>query len=315
MNILFLNHKLKQCGVYQYGIRLYDILKKSDDIVYTYKELDSLYEYNCFINEMQYDGILYNYHGCTMTWLNDSTIQKKIKNIAINHESIIDFFDYQINIGKTVSENGYYVPRPIFENIEEIVINTPTNEFIESYKSTNIPIFGSFGFGVHNKGFEKIVKMINEQYDEAIIKFLIPPADFSAKQDQINELVSNCKSHITKPNIIFVTCSDFFSNEEVLKFLHSNTMNIFLYDKMENCGRGFSSAIDYAMSVKKPMGISDSSMFRHVYSDEICLYNVSIDDCMKNSEKYIEKLLDENSNANLIATFHSLFTKMIHLHH
>jgi len=28
MNILFLNHKKKHCGVYQYGYRLYNILKK-----------------------------------------------------------------------------------------------------------------------------------------------------------------------------------------------------------------------------------------------------------------------------------------------
>lgn len=311
MKILFLNHKLKQCGVYQYGIRLYAILKKSDNIVYTYKELDSLYEYNCFVNECQYDGILYNYHGCTMTWLNSSNMQRKIKNIAINHESIIDIFDFEINIGKTVSENNYYIPRPIFENIEEIVNNTPTNEFIESYTSTNIPIFGSFGFGVGNKGFEKIIKMINEQYNEAVIKFLIPPADFSAKQDQINELISRCRSQITKPGIIFITCSNFFSNEEVLKFLHSNTMNIFLYDSMQNCGRGFSSATDYALSVKKPFGISDSSMFRHLYSDEICLYNVSISDCIENSEKNMVKLLDENSNIKLITIFHTLLTNMV----
>lgn len=294
MKILFLNHKLKQCGVYQYGYRLYNILKKSHNIEYIYKEVDSVDEYNCFVNEIQYDGILYNYHGCTMSWLNNSNIQRNIENIAIIHESVNNIFQHTIDIEK-IDDN--YVPRPIFENIEEIVNNTPTNNFIESYTSSNIPIFGSFGFGFNNKGFEQIVKMVNEQYDEAIIKFLIPPGDFA--HCHVNELLSRCKSHITKSNIQFIICNDFLSNDEVLKFLHSNTMNIFLYDKMDT--RGLSSAIDYAISVKKPFGISDSAMFRHIYSDDICLYNVSIEDCIKNSEKYIEKIWNENCNAKLIA--------------
>lgn len=305
MKILLLNHKLQQCGVYQYGIRLYNILKKSKNIVYTYKEVDSLDEYNGYISETSYNGILYNYHPCTMTWINRNNIQKNIKNIGINHECFTDLFEHEIHIGKTVSENNYYIPRPIFENIEEIVNNTPTNSFIDFHVSDDVPIFGSFGFGIHNKGFERIVKMVNDQYDEAVIKFLIPPADFATKQPEIDELLARCKSYITKPGILFISCSDFFSNEQVLKFLYSNTMNIFLYDKMDN-GRGFSSVIDYAMSVKKPMGISDSIMFRHIYSDDICLYHVSIAECIKKSKAHIEKVVNENSNANLILTFDNL---------
>ena len=97
---------------------------------------------------------------------------------------------------------------------------------------------------------------------------------------------------------------DFFSNTDILKFLKSNTMNIFLYDTMY--GRGISSTIDYAISVKKPLGISDSYMFRHIYSDEICLYKNSINDCMKNSTNYLAKYLDEYSNNNIINKFQQI---------
>ena len=34
MNILFLNHKIQSCGVYQYGLRLYNILQNSDTNIY-----------------------------------------------------------------------------------------------------------------------------------------------------------------------------------------------------------------------------------------------------------------------------------------
>ena len=68
--------------------------------------------------------------------------------------------------------------------------------------------------------------------------------------------------------------TDFVNENDLLIFLQSNTMNIFLYDNLH--GRGISSTIDYALSVRRPLGISDSFMFRHIYSDEICLYKNSI---------------------------------------
>ena len=43
--ILFLNHKIKHCGVYQYGVRLYQIIQKSKNIIIVYKEVDSFEEY------------------------------------------------------------------------------------------------------------------------------------------------------------------------------------------------------------------------------------------------------------------------------
>jgi hypothetical protein len=82
-------------------------------------------------------------------------------------------------------------------------------------------------------------------------------------------------------------------------------MNIFLYDKLN--GRSISSTIDYALSVKKPLAISDSCMFKHIYSDEICLYTNTIQHCLNNSEKYLYPFLEKYSNNNL----RSIFKKMI----
>jgi hypothetical protein len=60
-----------------------------------------------------------------------------------------------------------------------------------------------------------------------------------------------CFQKNIKPGILLLITHDFFSTNEILTFLQSNTMNIFLYDQMH--GRGISSAIDYAISVKKPI--------------------------------------------------------------
>ena len=38
--ILFINHSVIHCGVYQYGKRIYDIIKHDPDSNYIYKEIN-----------------------------------------------------------------------------------------------------------------------------------------------------------------------------------------------------------------------------------------------------------------------------------
>jgi hypothetical protein len=312
MNILFLNHKVKQCGVYQYGLRLFEILKKTDDIHYIYIEVENSHEYNiALINNPNCKSIIYNYHGSTMSWLNQHTIQRKVKNIGIPHESFNDFFDIVCNIDPNEREyvNRYSIPRPIYENIDEMLQNyTPSTdsikEFIE-YSEEGVPVFGSFGFGFNNKGFDRIVKMVTEQYENAIIKLVIPCAFFDPNSNNTPIIMKNrCIQQNIKPSIKLMITHEFFSTEDILKFLQSNTMNLFLYDYLHD--RGISSTIDYAISVKKPLGISDSYMFRNIYSDAICLYKTSISNCLDNSVNYYTKYLTEYSHDNMIIKFRTI---------
>jgi hypothetical protein len=291
--ILFLNHKFKNCGVYQYGLRMYEILQK--DELYAYAEIESYEEYRNVITP-SFTHIIYNYHLSTMPWLNKHTIQKVVKNIGIPHESPDNLFDVVCNIDPNAVESihtqikRYSLPRPIYESFE-----ITTNAFIDMYKDSGLPIFGSFGFGFQNKGFHKMVDMINQQYDNAIIKLVIPVAHFDPDPYTVHRMKQMCIQKNSKPGIHLLITHDFFSTNEILTFLQSNTMNIFLYDQMY--GRGISSVIDYAISVKKPIGISDSHMFRNIYSDEICLYKHRIADCLNQSES---TLLKEYSHENMI---------------
>jgi hypothetical protein len=311
MKVLFLNHKIKNCGVYQYGERLFNILKNTPNIEYIYKEIDSYEEYSTLINSLELTAIIYNFHYVTMSWLNAHNIQRRIKNIGIPHESSEDFFDIICDIDPDAPETKTRIslPRPIFENIDTILENYNASsksikQFIE-YAPIGVPIFGSFGFGFLNKGFDKIVTLINEQYDEAIIKFVIPCAYFDPNSKNTPLIIrQKCMQLNKKPNIrVFIT-HEFFTTEDVLLFLRSNTMNVFMYDEMH--GRGISSAIDYAISVKKPIGISNSYMFRNVYSDNVCLYKTTLDQCINSSVNHFEKYLKKYSYANMIDKFRQI---------
>jgi FkbM family methyltransferase len=310
MNILFLNSKIQQCGVYQYGKRVCDILQNCKNINYIYKEIDNLNEYNGIISDNNINFIIYNYNQSTMPWLNEHNIQRIKKNIGIVHESPEHLFDIIISIDPTIQEtpNKFTIPRPLFENINDLLLNYEAstisiNNFINKYTDTNIPIIGSFGFGFANKGFDKIINMVNEQYDNAIIKLVIPKADFDPNPNTVINMINKCNNITRKPGIELMIINDFFSNLDLLSFLKSNTINIFLYDEMN--GRGISSVIDYAISVDKPIGISNSYMFRNIYNDNICLYKTSIANCILNYE-YIKKFKHLYSNENLIEKFNNI---------
>jgi hypothetical protein len=314
MIVLFLNHKIIDCGVYQYGYRMYNILKKSEKHIYIYKEIDSYYEYINYINSIEHHIIIYNYHSVTMSWLNSLNIQKRVKNVVIPHESDFSIFDFILSIDPNEYEvnNIYNIPRPIYENIKEIkenyqIKNLNTKNFIDYNEGENIPIFGSFGFGTLSKGFDKIVKLINDNYEKAIIKLVITIPYFDSDINRItnSSKISNlCNSLNTNPNIKLLITHDFFTNEEILLFLSSNDANIFLYDYMH--GRGISSVIDYAISAQKPIVISDSYMFRHIYSDDICVYKTRINEAIDYSQNILPLIINKFSNENLINKIDSI---------
>ncbi len=315
MKTLFLNSKLKKCGVHQYGIRLFDILKKSKNVEYIYLELDTYKEYQIIIEHEEYDMILYNYHPHhrVMGWLNEQNIQRKTKNIGLQHDlQENNIFDITLRLDVTLEEriNRYNIPRPIFEDIDKLLEDyEPSSEKIKqfiSYAEEKVPIFGSFGFGFNRKGFDKIVKLINDSYEKAIIKIVMPHAETEPSDPDV---IPKCFNNITKNGITLMITDIFLSENDILYFLRSNTMNIFMYETHPSAG--LSSVIDYALSVKIPLAINDASWFRHIYSDEINVFKTPIQEIVNVSEDYCKQYLDKFSNANLIDKIDTLILENI----
>ena len=178
-NILFINHKEKQCGVYQYGKRSADILKNSNKYNFIYIEILSENE---LWNNIQFHkpiAIIYNYHTSTMPWFGRHSIIRysNIVHYAIHHEGSepdhiqFNYYLYPDSIYNDTNKR-FSIPRPLFENKN---IN---------YTKNDIPIIGSFGFGFGNKGFGRVVKTVNDQFDEAIIKLHIPRAFYGDKNGE-----------------------------------------------------------------------------------------------------------------------------------
>jgi hypothetical protein len=236
-----------------------------------------------------------------MPWLNINTLNKKIKSIGLMHPGSPHIFDKICILDPTFKDiNKFFsIPRPIYENYTIKNLTNENKRFIE-YNKQNIPIFGSFGFACGYKGFVKMIELINNQYDSCIIKIVMPSAAFYP--NNYFEIEKNkCLQVKRKSGVELKITNSFFTTDELLLFLESNTMNIFLYDYVNpNPNVGISSVIDLALSVNTPIGISNSYMFRNIYSDEICLYKTSIKNCLINSNKILDKYREYYSYKNFL---------------
>jgi hypothetical protein len=264
--LLFINSVEKQCGVYQYGIRLFNQLSRTD--IFEYAEIGSLNDLINHLNTKRYDACILNYHSALFGWWN-----QPIKTFYIYHEGCLQIEPKYVLNTDPDCQMGLGIPRPLYQgNITEI-----KNEGLT---------FGSFGFGFENKGFERIITTVQYQYDNATIKLLIPFARFGDENgEQARRVGDKCKSLVTKPGIKLEISHNFLSDKELVNFLASNDMNIFLYDYMP--GRGCSSVIDYALTANKPIAISNSLMFRHIFSEAICAYKRPLKDILADGNKHI----------------------------
>lgn len=306
MNVVFVNHTEKQCGVYQYGKRMSDILK--NDIRYSlfYIECDDYGQFMLKIKELEIDYIIYNWHCLTMKWLNDEIIKsfkKSTKQLLIYHESVFpSYLSVDGLIMTDLSENKelrqFSIPRPIYE--------------IDSSKTINTKLkFGSFGFGFDNKGFERICHVINENFTDVLIHLHITSSFFcDINKVKSNSVIERCKVLMEgSPNELIVT-SEFYENEEILSFLNGNDVNIFLYDDMP--GRGLSSVIDYAVSVDTPLVVNNSSMFRHLLSHKpnMSIDNNNIQSIINYGVDNVHFFKNEWSNTNLKNKFFEILNEI-----
>jgi hypothetical protein len=304
MKILFVNHKQTKCGVYQYGKRLYEILKKSKAYQIMYFELESDTELNQILEETKPNLILYNWHELTMSWVNQKLTNElsKYKQIFIYHEAGFNTdmkYDglIYINFFEDEDKKIFTIPRPIYEN-----------NFTK--QNNEIVTFGSFGFGFHNKGFERICHLVNSTFDVAKIRLHIPNSHFCDFTGNIsNSVIDNCRK-IVKKTIDLEITTHFMTNYEILEFLNSNDVNMFLYDQMP--GRGVSSSTDYAVSVDTPLIVNNSVMFRHITQEkpEISVDNKDLNTILSLGLEPVHYFRKQWSNDNLRNKFIKIIEKI-----
>jgi len=311
IKILFISRKAEHCGVNDYGKRVNAILQTSNLLDVHFAEIETAQEYIEVYNKISPEIILYNYYPTILQFVTDDFIApiRHIPHIAVYHEVGFGFSPNGIiDIDFTKSDNPdgnfFASPRPLFNySIEEELI------------PNHIPVIGSFGFGFPDKNFPRIAELVCSQFDKALIRLSIPFATFGdaegnmarGEADKVRKVIEQSGNN----GIELEINHNFMEHNDVLYFLRHNDINVFLYDKHET--RSLSSTIDYALSVKKPIAISNSAMFRHIQSaiPSICVDNLTLPEIIANGIIPLEPFYEQHSNKKLLEKYEYALTTIL----
>jgi SAM-dependent methyltransferase len=321
--ILFLTHRKKQCGVYEFGLNTYHAISKSQKYSFVHAACESEVELHKAIQDHQPSIIIYNYHPAVMPWLCTKVAKGVYKNnfaglnvtqVGIIHEATQEVADtataYRNKFILGGSEKrinalfDYYVAAD-----PTLLLKNPfvfkTGRLIPAYENNKplptIPTIGSFGFATPNKGFVKLVNKVKQDFKEAVVRLNIPYAAFGDKEGKnASAIAEQCKKVVNGTNIKLEITHDFMDHAQLLDFLASNSMNVFMYE--DKSGRGISSAVDFALAVKRPVAVSDCPMFRHILRNhpEVCCDKNSLATILSNGYSGLEKTCASWNEENLI---------------
>lgn len=332
--ILFISHQKTQCGVYEFGKNITDVLCDSQRYDFIRVECSSLAELQAAIELNQPVAIIYNYMPELLPWAATKIIPRfyrnnlatiKVPQIGIIHEvtqGVADratdyrnkyFFGTYTKLLNSLFD--YYIaadPTLLLKNPVVYKTGRLVKHYQNNFSEPKMPIIGSFGFATAKKGFEKIVQLVQRDFDQAIIRLNVPVADFG-DQDGVNAktVEDNCRRLLVKPGIELNITHDFLDTKGLLDFLAQNTINVFLYE--DTTARGISSVTDNALSVYRPIAISDSLMFRHMLGAQpsICVNDNDLSTIIKNGFSPLDKYHDEWCPANLIWDYERIIDSVL----
>lgn len=259
MKVMLVNHDTENCGIYQYGLRLSQVLSKDDRYDFVYVESNNLEKVNSALSIEVPDYIIYNWYPVTMGWLTaDTTYLYPGKHMILHHDG-----------GLPHEFNASFVMVNMTEDVESRIFSLPRVLFefdLPDFIPNDIPTIGSFGFALPHKGFPRLVRMVGEQFENARVNLHLTPAFYSAGNGfgLVNDISNLCRQEARSGIEVNIT-QHFATDNEIVSMLSQNDINIFLYDHLQQSG--ISSAVDYAVSAGRPFGVSHADIFRHVFNE------------------------------------------------
>lgn len=298
--VLLINPPDAQCGVHQYFVSVQSILRSSQKHQYVLANMDG----DIMPVKHGYDVLVYNYHEKLCPWLCNEWIRaREVPCLAIGgHDCYPDFSELKLIL------NCDSASEPTKRNIP---LPRPVRNFAPLPNPERITI-GSCGFAFGSKNFQHVATVVAQSYDDALIRLHMPQHPHGEPVDAIVGSIRQQLWNLNKPNIDVEISTDFLSDEELISFLSSNTANVFLYPPFTNEKRGLSSAIDKALSARKPIAISDSTMYRHINTeDKFLLSKFSLAEIISFGVEHIKPFWATHSEEKLIKVFDSAVDKAL----
>ncbi|GAC1309807.1 MAG: hypothetical protein NVSMB24_25900 [Mucilaginibacter sp.] len=318
VKVIYVNHKAQQCGVYEFGKEIGLLLETSSKFNVTYVECDSFAELKKQFKAIKPDIIVYNYHPSTMQWVSSPGKYRPNNTYWLDAIHIGTIHEVYQGLADTIADelfDFHVAPDPTLLLKNPLVYKTgrllPQKVgYVE--RNDAIPLIGSFGFATANKGFEKIIELVQNTFDNAIINLNIPFAKFGDEEGKnAKQVAQNCRNLINKENITLNIDHRYLEKDDVIAFLSKNTVNVFLYDDATD--RGISSATDWALASGRPVAISKSSLFRHLLNSKpsICVADNDLKTIIANGITPLKSFYSEYSSEIIIWDYERIFNSIL----
>jgi hypothetical protein len=278
--VLFVTHPQRACGVHQFGRHILDILSASHRYRFVPAEIATVADLEAARGVVRPDAMIVNWHPITFPAVPVAAFEAtRLPIVALMHEITDDIvrdpaalpFDRWID----------HDPGGCRENPRFVRSCRPLPAYENRFAPPPLPTIGTFGFASPTKGLEDLVRRVQEEFDECLIRMALP---FNAFGDpagtKSRALVRRCRMLLTKPGVRLEVSHEFRTIPRVLDFLARNSLNAFFY--VEQQGRGLSSAVDLAIAAGRPVAVRRTSMFRHVSATtpSICVEERSLQDIL-----------------------------------
>lgn len=307
-----MNHHSSRCGVYEFGRNVFNCIKKSKKYKFIYVEVDSFQNLLKEIVKHRPRAIIYNYMLTTMEWSygpskEEGVFLNRFYHIPVIQIGIIHAVEQFVADEATGRKKyvhtrdynklfDYYIaPDPTLLLKNSLVYKTgrPLMKYKNKFPMPDIPSFGTAGLAKTNMHYIRFVEKVQDEYDEAVIKINIPKGTYG--DNCFHKIKNDLEGIIYKNGIKLELTRKYFTTEELLDFLAQNTANFFVYSngtRKRREARGISSSLDNALSVRRPVILSDDTMYKHVLSeiDNIDMDKNSIHEIVNNGFEQFENL-------------------------
>jgi SAM-dependent methyltransferase len=308
---MFVNHSSSQCGVYEWGANIGRALTASPQNNYHYVECDGIDAFRTAYTRFRPDVIFFNYYDSTQPWVSPAFLRTlSCPTIGVFHEVT--------QSGADCASNGLFdfwvAPDPtlLLNNPLVYKIGRLIPDFHRNQTPPSMPTIGSFGFGLPGKGFERLVAAVQLEFDDALIRLRIPYAQFGDPDGiKARDTASRCRQLIYKKGVRLEIDHEFVNPDQILAFLAGNTLNAFYYDDYPN--RGISSVTDYALAVRRPLAITRSGMFRHLFEScpSICVEQRTLRQIIESGNEPLLPYQRQWTKENIVWDFNRAITQAL----
>lgn len=268
--VVFFNHRGSHCGIHQYGKRVFEVIKKIPHYEFFYQECSGPDEVLFHYEKKKPEFAIYNYSPNTMPYLDGNLLDTMPLSTAV-------YLAHRFSKGEVASLLSSPSRYIIFGNPQLKTSNARVfsiGRIIPEYENRTAPpktlTFGSVGFGGRIKGFSTLIDLIQATFSHAQIRINIPPQQVSDPTGSYaRDFYEREKQRLKNPNIELVVSNHFFTKNQLLDFLGNNSINVLFYDPEYSLAvdeGGISSLADEALAVGRPLAVTSSHLFRHLFS-------------------------------------------------